>query len=299
MKNTLFYYYQLNPEKVIKKNNYYYFEMNNYIYYLCLVDKPLEYINELTILNRNLINNNFMIIILNINGKAISLINNHYYILIRGEKNKTFNIQEFYNPIYCYGDMANLKLLNHSNWGKLWSSKIDYFEYQKDYIKTKYKLLYNTIDYFIGLSENAIGYFNATNNYLKKEINDNLVISRRRINLKDFSFYNPLNIVIDNKARDSAEYLKYIFINDDYTYDFLDEFLINLNYSAYQYSLLIARLLFPSHYFDIYERIINDTVKEKEILNILKRTKEYEQYLKYIYDFINKKKPILKIDWLD
>lgn len=299
MKNTLFYYYHLNPEKIIKKDNYYYFEINNNIYYLCSVNKPLEYINELLILNRNLINSNFMMIVLNINGKAISLINNHYYILISGEKNKTFSIQEFYNPIYCYREMVNLKFLNHSNWGNLWSSKIDYFEYQKDYIKVKYKSLYKTIDYFIGLSENAISYFNAVNNHLKREINDNLVISRRRINLKDFSFYNPLNVVIDNKARDSAEYLKYLFINDNYTYDFLDEFLNNLNYSTYQYGLLIARLLFPSHYFDLYEKIINDTVKEKEILKILKRTKEYEQYLKYIYNFINKKKTILKIDWLD
>ena len=299
MKNTLFYYYQLNPEKIIKKNNYYYFEINNDIYYLCAINKPLEYIDELLILNRNLSNSNFMIIVLNINGKAISLINNHYYILINGKKNKSFATQEFYNPIYCYREMANFKYLNHSNWGNLWSSKIDYFEYQKNYIKAKYRVLYKTIDYFIGLSENAISYFNAVNNYLKKEINDNLVISRRRINLKDFSFYNPLNIVIDNKARDSAEYLKYLFINDDYSYDFLDEFLTNLNYSTYQYSLLIARLLFPSHYFDLYEKIINDTVKEKEIFQVLKRTKEYERYLKYIYNFIDKKKPILKIDWLD
>ena len=299
MKNTLFYYYQLNPERIIKKNNYYYFEINNDIYYLCIVDKPLEYINELTILNNNLINSNFMIIVLNINGKAISLINNHYYILIRGKKNNDFTIQEFYNPVYCYMKNINLKHLNHSDWGILFGRKIDYFEYQKDYIKSKYKLLYKTLDYFIGLSENAISYFNAANNYLEKEINDNLVISRRRINLKDFSFYNPLNIVIDNKARDSAEYLKYLFINNVYTYDFLDEFLTNLNYSTYQYCLLIARLLFPSHYFDLYERIINDTIKEKEIIKLLKRTKEYEEYLKYIYDFINKKKPILKIDWLD
>ena len=73
----------------------------------------------------------------------------------------------------------------------------------------------------------------------------------------------------------------------------------NLNYSTYQYALLIARLLFPSHYFDIYEKIINETLKEKEIINVLKRTDEYEKFLRYIYNFINKKKPILKIDWLE
>ena len=299
MKNTLFYYYGLTPEKIIKKDNYYYFYLDNYIYYLYKVNKPLEYINELIILLRNVYNNSFMMIIFNINKEALSIINNHYYILLRAAKNNRFNINDIYNPTYCPKEASNLKLLNHSSWNNLWSSKIDYFEYQKDYIKIKYKTLYQTLDYFIGLGENAISYFNATNSYLTKEFNDTLVLSRRRVNLSNLSFYNPLNIVIDNKARDSAEYLKYLFITDDYTYDFLDEFLTNLNYSTYQYGLLIARLLFPSHYFDIYEKIINETLKEKEIINVLKRTDEYEKFLRYIYNFINKKKPILKIDWLE
>ena len=297
--NNLFYYYGLTPEKIIKKDNYYYFYLDNYIYYLYKVNKPLEYINELIILLRNVYNNSFMMIIFNINKEALSIINNHYYILLRAAKNNRFNINDIYNPTYCPKEASNLKLLNHSSWNNLWSSKIDYFEYQKDYIKIKYKTLYQTLDYFIGLGENAISYFNATNSYLTKEFNDTLVLSRRRVNLSNLSFYNPLNIVIDNKARDSAEYLKYLFITDDYTYDFLDEFLTNLNYSTYQYGLLIARLLFPSHYFDIYEKIINETLKEKEIINVLKRTDEYEKFLRYIYNFINKKKPILKIDWLE
>ena len=299
MKNTLFYYYGLTPEKIIKKDNYYYFCLDNYIYYLYKVNRPLEYINELILLLRTIYNNNFMMIIFNVNKKALSIINNHYYILLRAPKNNRFNINDIYNPTYCPKEASNLKLLNHSSWNNLWSSKIDYFEYQKDYIKIKYKTLYQTLDYFIGLGENAISYFNATNSYLTKEFNDTLVLSRRRVNLSNLSFYNPLNIVIDNKARDSAEYLKYLFITDDYTYDFLDEFLTNLNYSTYQYCLLIARLLFPSHYFDIYEKIINETLKEKEIINVLKRTDEYEKFLRYIYNFINKKKPILKIDWLE
>ena len=299
MKNTLFYYYHLTPEKIIKKDNYYYFYLDNYIYYLYKVNRPLEYINELIILLRTIYNTNFMMIIFNVNKEALSIINNHYYILLRSPKNNIFNVNDIYNPTYCPKEAPNVKLLDHSHWNNLWSSKIDYFEYQKDYIKIKYKTLYQTLDYFIGLGETAISYYNATNSYLNKEFNDSLVLSRRRVTLSNLSFYNPLNIVIDNKARDSAEYLKYLFITDDYTYDFLDEFLTNLNYSTYQYCLLIARLLFPSHYFDVYEKIINETLKEKEIIKVLSRTGEYEKFLKYIYNFINKKKPILKIDWLD
>ena len=202
MKNTLFYYYHLTPEKIIKKDNYYYFYLDNYIYYLYQVNRPLEYINELIMLTRTVNYSNFMMIIFNINKEALSIINNRYYILLRSLKNNYFNINTIYNPTYCPKEASNLKLLNHSSWNNLWSSKIDYFEYQKDYIKMKYKTLYKTLDYFIGLGENAISYFNATNSYLTKEFNDTLVLSRRRVNLSNLSFYNPLNIVIDNKARD-------------------------------------------------------------------------------------------------
>ena len=44
---------------------------------------------------------------------------------------------------------------------------------------------------------------------------------------------------------------------------------------------------------------IHETLKEKEIVKILNRTEEYENFLRYIYNFINKKKSILKIDWLE
>ena len=53
----------------------------------------------------------------------------------------------------------HLKLLNHSRWNSLWSSKIDYFEYQKEFIKIKYKTLYQTLDYFQSIYPEADIYF--------------------------------------------------------------------------------------------------------------------------------------------
>ena len=92
MKNTLFYYYHLTPEKIIKKDNYYYFYLDNYIYYLYKVNRPLEYIDELIMLTRVLTYSNFMMIIFNINREVLSIINGHYYILLRIVKNNKFNI---------------------------------------------------------------------------------------------------------------------------------------------------------------------------------------------------------------
>ena len=126
-----------------------------------------------------------------------------------------------------------------------------------------------------------------------------MVVARRRVDLVSYHFYNPLNLVIDHKSRDVAEYFKYLFVNNIYDYDNIKEIIEKLNYSTYQYSLLMSRLLFPSFYFDVYESIINDVKREMEIVDIIKRTAEYEEYLYNIYRFINEKKSILKIDWLD
>lgn len=299
MKNALFYYYQLNVQKLIKNKNYYSFEDDNYFYYLYLINKPLSYIGELARINMLLINSKFMFILPNINREIVSLINNHYYILLRKRKNVYFNIEDLCNPYYCTQDMLRLKLLDHSNWSNLWSSKIDYFEYQKDYIKIKYPILYRSLDYYIGLGEIALSYFNTITSTQKGNYLDNLVISRRRINLKDNSFYNPLNIVIDHRARDIGNYLQYIFLENTYTYEEIGELLNKLSYDSYQYALVMARLIFPSFYFDIYENIINGYDKESRILGILNRNLEYEKYLRTIYFMINKNQSILRIDWLE
>ena len=299
MKNALFYYYKFNVDRLIKKNNYYFFENDNYFYYLYPVIRPKEYIFSLKYLNQYLINTKYMEIVFNIFNDIVSLINNHQYILLRQRKEIKFSIDDFFNPYYININNSNLKTFDHSDWYKLFSSKIDYFEYQKSFIKVKYPLLYKTMDYYIGLSENAISYFYACNKYLGKNNIDNLVLSRRRIDLLNDSIYNPLNTVIDNRARDIGEYLKYLFLGNDYDDVKIENFLLSFNFSSYQYSLIMDRLLFPSFYFDLYEEIINESRREEEIIPILKRSGEYESFLKMIYDILNKNQSIMRIDWLD
>ena len=51
----------------------------------------------------------------------------------------------------------------HNNWGKLWSSKIDYIENQQNIIASN-PIIHLSVDYFIGLTENAISIVNNYNN---------------------------------------------------------------------------------------------------------------------------------------
>ncbi len=163
------------------------------------------------------------------------------------------------------------------------------------HIDVEYKLLRSSINYFIGMAENAISYVNHTFNQIKPS-QINLVISHKRIKKEDFN--NPLNLIVDHRSRDIAEYLKYLFFNNCYDYVEIKKLFEKLSLDQFSYQLIYARLLFPTYYFDLYDNIINRNTSEEEILTIIKRVEEYEDYLENIYTIINNFKQIEKVNWL-
>ena len=47
--------------------------------------------------------------------------------------------------------------------------------------------------------------------------------------------------------------------------------------------LLLSRLIYPSYYFDIYEKIYREKYSEKELNKIIKRNADYEAFLKEVF----------------
>lgn len=185
------------------------------------------------------------------------------------------------------------KKLKIDNWNYIWQRKIDYFELQMLHIKGKYKIVDESFDYFIGLAENAISYLwiNRLDN-----TNEN-TICRRRID-KDNN-YNPLNMVIDCPMRDVGEYLKLLFWTKSYDEAKLRKTIKTIIMQNENVKILFARLLYPSYYFDIYEKIIQKEQKEKELINIINRIDEYEEYISKIYEIIKEDyKDINPIEWI-
>ena len=81
------------------------------------------------------------------------------------------------------------------DWKKLWEEKIDYYEYQMSQLSSKYILLKNSFDYYVGLSENAISLLN----YIKeKDIRFYICHKRINNNEKLDNFFNPTNFVVDS-----------------------------------------------------------------------------------------------------
>ena len=302
MNNAILFYYNLKPDKIINNNSYYYFYINNVMYHLITYYKNIDDAESIYKINNYMLSLGLPVhkIIMNKDSKIITYIDNVPYILyqINLSYNKNITLKDI--NIISKSSYYN-KNLARDNWDTLWANRIDYLEYHINQNGKKYPIIVESFSYFVGMCENAISYIRNTYDEEKKEYTDNYVISHDKLiyNNNLYSLYDPLNIIIDHKARDIAEYIKLSFFNDNFNiYEELEEYFKNNYYSRYGIRLLFGRVLYPSFYLDMYDQIITNTVKEDKALEIINRINEYEDYLKNIFIFLNKFYKIPEIEWL-
>ena len=286
MKNAIEYYYNLKPKEINNYHNYYYFYYNNYLYVLFLYNDEISKLNNIYNLATYLNNINIPThqIIINNKNDIISIIDNKYYILYKiliNNYNKQIDIKDI-------NYLTNIIINNNfnTNWDILWSNKIDYLEYQINQSGKKYPLIVESFSYFVGLSENAISYFKNTILDIPKSNDATGVITHKKIDINNtlFNLYDPINIVIDYKIRDIAEYIKISFFKDNFNiFKQLNYYFSHNQLSIYLVRLLFARILYPSFYFNLYDEILTNKKEETEILKITKRISDYENYLYQIY----------------
>ena len=303
MKNTINYYYNLNPNKINQIFQYYYFYVNQELYFFKVYHRKIKDIQAIYQFNQEMLHRNILVneIINNSTNTIITYIHQIPYILMKVSVN--------INKPICLSEISYLsnihipyqKELMRSNWANLWSSKIDYLEYHHEQNYQKYPILSSCFNYFIGLSENAISYLNQTIFNMKPERSDIGVISHDTFLLDDtiYSLYDPQNIIIDHKARDLAEYIKLSFFRDNYSiFDELDEYFQHNYFSIYGIHLLMARILYPSFYFEAYDAVVNHLENESSILKITSRINEYQNYLADVWKYFHKYYHIKDIEWL-
>ena len=166
---------------------------------------------------------------------------------------------------------------------------------EADY-KHKYKIIYSSIYYYIGLTENAISYLK----YLNLE-NNNISICHKRVGVSNnlIDFYNPLNLIIDYKVRDLAEYFKSCFFNKKMDVLQIVNCLKRIRMSNIDYIYFYIRMLFPSYYFDLYDDVLSGKIKEESILLITNMQDDYEYLLYEIYLVIKSHINIVGIEWIN
>lgn len=299
MKNVINYYYNMNVIYIYKINELFYFNYNNNDYFFMIFDRKVEDIQNvyqiyIEVKKRKIVTND---IILNKDNKIITFIENVPYILIKD--NTKGNRITLNDIIYMQNNTYNIFLnkKNKNNWIKLWEEKIDYYENQINSISKFNNYLNDNIDFYIGLGENAISYLKYNN-----VIINGLYLSHRRINIdkNSFDFYNPINYVIDNKVRDFAEYTKSLFFNSNFDFNKFVIYLDYMNYNRYDYIFLIARLLFPTYYFDMLDSIISNNLDNITISVIVNKTDSYLFFIKKIMLYIVYQKGISIpfIEWI-
>lgn len=288
MKNTIMYYYGFENISIIRQKRRKYIKHNNDIYIICRVYNEKEVL-ELYELTRG--NPFFYKFIPNKDGSIFTMYQDFIFVLLK-INDKSSMITQNKNQISL--DENKKYYLDRSDWYELWTRKNDYYEYQYQHIKGKYKVIDESINYYIGLAENAISYIANIPINLKEQEKKGLYPKR----LLESEYHNPLNYVIDYKERGLSETLKYLFLNKKYLSQNIEKIILSYNCTETGYKLLYGRMLYPSMYFDIYDKVINDFENEKELVNVIKRLKEYEEYLKEIYRIISKYTKIKNIDWL-
>ena len=264
------------------------------MYKLYLLDSNIN-VNVLVNMNKMLVGHTLVSeIIINKDNEYISKFNNQSFILIKifanvDNKITLDEINNLANSLYT----LNLNI----NWGILWSRKIDYLEELINENGKKYPLIVDSFNYFVGMAENAIAYFNDIN--IEKDYK--YVVSHKCIRLNDSIevIYNPLNIIFDYRVRDIAEYIKNaFFLNNKGIFNELNIYIRKNPLSLTDVKLLIARLMYPSFYFELYDDILIYNQDERIIEKVINRLPEYEKYLAMVIKYFQKWYDVPEISWL-
>ena len=291
MKNLINYYYELNIKTFKKIDGKFVFEVNNKLYEFVPFCGEINtfYKNYLTVLRSNKYCHE---IVFNNQKNILTFYEGKPYLLLR--KNLSMENRVDLNEIVTY----DIPIYNESKleWKKLWKEKIDYYEYQMSQLSHKYKLLKNSFDYYIGLSENAIVLLNYV-----KEKDIRFYMCHRRINHNEKldNFFNPINFVVDNLARDVGEYIKVNFFTDGLNLDEIYSYIDKLDFNESECILFFARLIYPSYYFDVYDQIVQGNVSEEKIELYTKKNVSYETFLVKIYNYLRLNFNFPEIEWLE
>ena len=182
-----------------EQNNYISFKYKGDDYFFVPFIRNISEVDLLLRIDKELNQNHFRCheIILNRFGKALSTIDGKNYILLKINEDYRREVDLFEivdNSLKYKVTSSNIK--KNSNWSKLWQRKVDYLEKQIEALGHNKKELVGSFSYYVGLSENAIAYYNKV---YEDNLNDYYTLSHRRIFYPNYwlNYANPLSFVFD------------------------------------------------------------------------------------------------------
>ena len=291
MKNVIYVYYNILLNEINKDNNNYYFYYNGELYLFYLVENNIEIID---IVYNFFKNNNLDCyeIIFTKDNSLFSVVDRKRYALlkIKGILKYEVKFDEFkHYPINKSGN----------NWGKLWSDRLDYYEIQIRELGFNYQTVLNSYGFFSGLANNAILYYNMSIKTFNEEMLVSIVHNRMYYPMYLIDYNNPLNFVIDYSIRDIAEYLKAYVISEEFDENNVITLIDRLKLNNLMFNLLYSRLLYPTFYFDVFDKIILEDGVDNDVIYVIDNVDKYINMLRMIYYKYKDRYNMFNINWIN
>ena len=287
MENIINYFYNLFPETIKNSFGGFLFQVEEKNYLLVEIVSEKEIANVYQLLMQNKIGN--YILVNNKDKKVISEYEDKKYLL--------FYIRCNFNETIMFNETLNINTSGNNIWSKIWGDRIDYYEIQINELGQDKHIVLSSIYYYIGLAENAIAIADKFETQLDQ---NDYSIQHYRMNVPVLKgdYYNPNNMLVDISIRDIAEYIKSSFFSNMKDQDFYLDYIFSLNLDNKKANLLLARLLYPSYYFDIFDEVILNERDEHDLIEIIKENERFEYFIKRIYFELSKRFQMVNIDWI-
>lgn len=284
MKEKIQYYYNVIPENLIYREEYIEFIHNGDSYFLMVENGKFQkamVINQIMKFNKI----NIYEFVVNKNFQYITSLGNKNYVLLRLLVEKTEKEIDL-NDLLLFTNLAT-NFTSTLKWGEKWIQKTDALESNRNELLSKNKTIEKTLDYYLGVSENAImylKYYPSNNGKIYQ-----LYLQHERINSKTrkyIMFYNPFFIIFDLRVRDISELIKQYILEGKKYKTILKKIieLLKINYD--EIGLIIARIMFPTYYFDFVEN--ENSYDSKKIITFssyyLDTINEIFRFIKSFYD---------------
>ena len=290
MKNYIYLNYGIKIDKIFVKGKEKYFFYNNTKYYIVENIKDINFVDNLFNLTNRLYYNNLTIntFILNNENKYLTNKDGNNICILKVnniESNYTLDYINKFENFNC--NLDDYDIVNE------WKKTVDNLEKEMIEYNKEFPIIQNSINYFIGMAENAIS---LLNNYKKEIINNNNSIGHK-IKLTNTNLDNPFNFIKTNRMYDLSNYIQYKFYTNKNDYDEIEKMIKSIR-NEYEAIFLFSNLLFPKFYFDMVVDILNNIVNEEKLNVFINNIKNYKELLIYIQNRLKNVKEIQLISWI-
>jgi len=202
------------------------------------------------------------------------------------------NLDDLMKFFYINLDIKDYNVLD------VWEKEVDLIEKELLEYNNEFQMINNSINYFIGMGENAIQLLSNYKNELSKR-NDSVghLVSYKKSITKVIN--DTFSFIKVNKMYDVSNYIKFKFIKNELNYGLLDYIFSYVVNDEFEGIYLYSCLLYPNLYFSMVKDILLKKENESKMGVFINNINEYRKLLLYCKNNLSKNKSLFLLEWLN